>query len=251
MLHRLETTIAALERAGEPLVVALSGGVDSSLVAAAAGRVAAGRVVAVTADHALVARREVARARDMAARLGLTHRVLTPDPLADPVVRANGPDRCYGCKRALFAAIRREYGECPLLDGTNADDDPARPGLRAAREFGVAAPLRDCGLGKDAVRALAREWGLPSWDRPSESCLATRIPTGEPLRPEQLARVERMESFFHALGVPTLRARPDNLVATVEYLPQYRSIMEENRDNFAAVIAGIGLCSCRFREWRA
>ena len=189
---------------------------------------------------------------EVAEWIGIEHHPLLLRPLEEPGVRNNGPDRCYACKRALFRTLRLEYGDrCLLLDGTNADDDPARPGLRAVRESGVISPLARCGLTKEAVRALAREAGLPNWDRPSESCLATRIPTGTVLTPEALALVEKLETYFHERGIPSLRVRHDNLVATVEYPAQYAEIIEKHRDNFVAETRRIGLRSCRFKEWGA
>ncbi len=143
-----------------------------------------------------------------------------------------------------------EYGDdCIILDGTNADDDPARPGLRAVREFGVFSPLKEVDMTKSDVRATAKSIGLPNWNAPSESCLATRIPIGMPLTADRLEKVNTMELFFHNLGVETLRARHDNLVATVEFLPQYADIMKKNRDSFAALIERIGLRSYEFKEW--
>ena len=232
------------------MVVALSGGVDSGLVALAASRAVGADAVAVTASHELVARREFTRAVEVAEWIGIEHHPLLMRPLEDEAIRQNKTNRCYACKRALFRALRLEYGDrCLLLDGTNADDDPSRPGLQAARECGVVSPLAVCGLTKEAVRALAREAGLPNWDRASESCLATRIPTGTPLTTGALSLVERLESYFHERGVPSLRVRPDNLVATVEYSAQCADIIEKYRDNFVAEIQGIGLRSCRFKEW--
>jgi len=246
----LQSFIADENRDGGRVAVALSGGVDSSLVALAALRAVGERAMAVTGDHELVSRREFERAAAVASSLGIKHQTVRVRPLDDPLVRGNGPDRCYGCKRALFRAIREVVGpEGLILDGTNADDDPARPGLRAVRECGVVSPLKACGLDKASVRALAREAGLANWDRPSESCLATRIPRGTSLDLDGLRLVERLESYFHAHGVESLRVRPDNLVATVEYLPEHREIMDKLRDNFAAEIERIGLRSCRFKEW--
>lgn len=238
-------------RGRSPVIVALSGGVDSSLVALAAHRAAAEKSVAVTARSELVARREFTRAVETAEFIGMEHHPLLMRILEEPLVRRNGPDRCYGCKRAMFRMMRVEYGDdCLILDGTNAEDDPARPGLRAVRECGVYSPLRECGLGKEAVRSLAGEAGLPSRDRPPDSCLATRIPDGIVLDVRRLGMVETMESFFHELGVETIRVYHDNLVATVEYLHEYSEIIERNRDKFAAVIERIGLRSCAFKEWR-
>jgi len=246
----LMAVIAGHARGRGPVVVALSGGVDSALVALAAHRSLGRNALASTASHELVARREFSRAVEMAEEIGIEHHPLLLRPLQDAVIRRNGPDRCYACKRALFRTITMEYGDrCLILDGTNADDDPSRPGLRAVRECGVVSPLAECGLTKDAVRGLAREAGLSNWERMSESCLATRIAPGIPLNADRLSKVERMESFFHERGVESLRVRHDNLVATVEYLPQYADIIEKHRDNFMAEIERIGLGSCRFEEY--
>ena len=234
-----------------PVVVALSGGVDSCLVALAAHRATDGEALTVTVKSELVAGREFSRAVEAAALIGLEHHPLPLRILDEPLVRRNGPDRCYGCKRAIFRMMKVEYGDhCLILDGTAADDDPARPGLRALREHGIVSPLAECGLDKERVRALAREAGLPMWDRPSNSCLATRIVEGIPLNVERLKMVETMESFFHARGADSVRVSHDNLVATVSFLPQYAEIMEKTRDKFAALIEGIGLRSCRYKEWR-
>ena len=247
----LTRVIEEESRGRGPVVVALSGGVDSSLVALAAHRATHGKAVAVTVRSELVAGREFTRAVEGAAFMGMEHHPLPLRLLDEPVVRRNGPDRCYGCKRAIFRMMKVEYGDhCLILDGTAADDDPARPGMRAVRENGVVSPLAKCGLGKAQVRRLAREAGLPMWDRPSDSCLATRIPQGISLNAERLKMVESMESFFHGLDAETVRVSHDNLVATVNYLPQYAEIIEKNRDKFAALIKRIGLRSCEYKEWR-
>lgn len=232
------------------VVVAMSGGVDSSLVAAAAYRVLGRKCIAVTVKSELTAGRDFTRAVEAAEHIGIEHHPLNMFLLKDPQVRRNTETRCYHCKRAVFELMVLEYGDDTLImDGTNGDDDPARPGLKAVQEFGVFSPLREAGLTKSAVRETAREIGLTNWNAPSESCLATRIPIGIPLNKERLDMVQTMESFFHERGVETLRARHDNLVATVEHLPQYADIMVKHRDSFAALIKRIGLRSFIFREW--
>lgn len=234
----------------EPVVIALSGGVDSALVAAAAYQALGGRCVAVTANSELTQGRDFTRAVEIAEYIGIEHHPLCIRVLENPQVRRNAEDRCYHCKRAIFELMQLEYGdECSILDGTNADDDPSRPGLRAVWEFGVFSPLKDVGLTKAQVREAARDIGLPNWDAPSESCLATRIPCGIPLSGTGLDKVQTMESFFHAHGVETLRAYHDNLVATVVFMPQYTDIMNKKRDSFAALIKRIGLRSYVFKEW--
>lgn len=186
----------------------------------------------------------------MAEHIGMVHHPLFYHPLENKLLRRNNEDRCYQCKRGMFRLLVLDYGDdCVIMDGTNADDDPKRPGLKAVEEYRVFSPLKESGMTKAQVRAEAKRCGLPSWNLPSESCLATRIPQGVPLSPIALERVQAMESFFHAKGVGTLRAGHDNLVATVTYLPQYSEIMKKNRDAFAALIKRIGLRSFVFKEW--
>ena len=250
-MEGLKRIISEAAKGRNPVVVALSGGVDSSLVALAAHRGTDGRAFAVTVRSELVPGREFSRAVEAAAFIGMEHHPMPLRILDEDLVRRNGPDRCYGCKLAIFRMMKVEYGDhCLMLDGTAADDDPARPGMRALREFGVVSPLAACGLDKERVRQIAREEGLPMWDRPSDSCLATRIPEGIPLSTDRLKMVETMETFFHEQGADTVRVSHDNLVATVSFLPQYSEIMKQTRDKFAALIERIGLRSCRYKEWR-
>jgi len=231
------------------VVVAMSGGVDSCLVAAAAVKGCGEKVIGITVVSELTQERDAERAAVVAAELGMKHERLTASVLHIPGVRANGKDRCYHCKNAIFRLIMERHPGCVLLDGTNADDDPARPGRRAAEELGVLSPLLEAGIGKRMIRELAREQGLSNWDAPSESCLAARIRQGIPLDLEGLSKVRAMEAFFHERGVHTLRTYHDNLIATVIYLPQYAGIMEKSRDNFAELVQKIGLRSYEFEEY--
>lgn len=248
-MNALVSVVAKRCRPVDMAVVAMSGGVDSTLVAAAVHRVMGSRCVAVTVQSELTAARDFTRAVEMAEHIGIEHHPLCIQLLKDKQVRRNGEFRCYHCKRAIFHLMRMEYGDdTVLIDGTNKDDDPDRPGLRAVKEFGVFSPLKEAGLTKEMVREAAKEVGLPNWNTPSESCLATRIPAGMPLNNERLEMVQIMESFFHAKGVHTLRARHDNLVASVEYFPQDAEIMQKYRDSFAALIKKIGLRSYQYKE---
>lgn len=249
-LHGLAESIRVRAVEGSSLIVALSGGVDSGLVAAAAHR--SGLMAqAVTVVSEFTPDREREAARSVASYIGIPWKELTVSVLGDPLVKANDHNRCYHCKRMIFRYIRKEIGTAPLiLDGTNGDDDPTRPGLRAVMEYGVFSPLLEAGMGKADVREMSRRAGLPNWNAPSESCLATRIPVGTPVTERALTQVAAMEAFFHRRGVETLRIRPDNLVAIVEHLPQYTEIMHQNHDKFMALVQEIGLQSCEFKEWR-
>ncbi|WP_147819553.1 7-cyano-7-deazaguanine synthase [Salidesulfovibrio onnuriiensis] len=236
---------------GGPVVVAFSGGVDSSVVALAALDAFASRSLALTVDTGLVLGHELERAGNVAALMGMWHKVLPVHVLHDRRVAENGPERCYWCKRSIFEAIRETFGEnAVLMDGTTADDDPARPGMRALSEFGVVSPLRFAGVPKDKVRSLARERGLPNHDLPSNSCLATRVPMGQPLDRRVLFVVNAVENRLVAAGVDDLRARVDELMMTIWYPSRHAGIVAGERKNVQEMIASSVLEGVVFKEWR-
>ena len=154
---------------------------------------------------------ELADARKLAEGLGAEVTVLELDALADPRVAANPADRCYFCKQNLFRTLKERAiadGYPVLLDGTNASDEAGdRPGMRALAELSVRSPLRECGLTKDEIRARSREAGLFTWDKPAYACLATRVPAGEAITAETLARVEGAEDALFRLGYTDFRVR--------------------------------------------
>ncbi|MBN2139962.1 MAG: ATP-dependent sacrificial sulfur transferase LarE [Desulfovibrionaceae bacterium] len=207
---RLVDAIRPLGRA----VVAFSGGVDSSLVAAAGQQALGDNLLAVTVDTGLMSARELDRAGRVARSMDLAHEVRKADFLADPDIARNGPDRCYHCKRRMLTMLKG----VAVLDGTNADDDPMRPGLRALGELGVRSPLAEIGLFKDDVRRLAAGLGLPSAAAPAQSCLATRVARGLALSPERLQRVERLEDLLRAEGLEGAKVRDEDTVMIVDML---------------------------------
>lgn len=217
--RRLVEILGSLDGA----LIAFSGGVDSSLLAAAAKDALGERVRLVTARSPTYAADESAQAAALAAALGLPQRYLDTNELDDPAFARNEPDRCYHCKRALFARLRdmaRAEGLAEVLDGFNRDDNSDfRPGRRAARELGVRSPLEEAGLGKTDVRELARLRGLPNWDAPARACLASRIPYGEPVTRARLKRIEKAETGLAALGLGQLRVRDHGRLARVEVAP--------------------------------
>ena len=154
---------------------------------------------------------ELADARKLAAGLGAEVTVLELDALADPRVAANPADRCYFCKQNLFRTLKERAiadGYPVLLDGTNASDEAGdRPGMRALAELSVRSPLRECGLTKAEIRARSREAGLFTWDKPAYACLATRVPAGEAVTADLLARVEGAEDALFRLGYTDFRVR--------------------------------------------
>jgi len=204
-------------------VVALSGGVDSSLVAALAFSALGPEALAVTLAGPAVSGNEVSRAQHVASSIGVEHVLLTADPLARAEYRENRPDRCYFC-RTVETSVLREFGATrsarQYLDGVHRDDlTDDRPGLRAMDEAGFSHPLLWAGWGKVEVRAEARRRGLPNWDQPSEACLASRIAHGDPVTRELLARIESAEAVLLGLGFRRVRVRVHGGTARVEVDP--------------------------------
>ena len=192
-------------------IVAYSGGVDSTFVAAVAYDVLGGRALAITGVSPSVPRAEVAEACELAASIGIAHECIGTSEMDDPDYVKNNPDRCFHCKDELYGklqTIARERGFDTVLDGCNLDDTgDFRPGRRAASQHGVRSPLVEAGLTKADVRELSRERGLPTWDKPAMACLSSRIPYGTPVTVETLSAVERAEAYLRSLGIRQLRVR--------------------------------------------
>ena len=191
-------------------VLAFSGGCDSAYLFYAAAACGAD-FAACYVKSAFQPAFELADARRLAQGLGREIDVIEMDVLADAQVRENPKDRCYFCKRRIFSAIcerARELGHDLVIDGTNASDDASdRPGMRALRQLRVESPLRSCGITKAEVRALSKEAGLFTWNKPAYACLATRVPAGTPIDAGMLQRIERAEDALAKLGFSDFRAR--------------------------------------------
>jgi len=210
-------------RDGGGALVAFSGGVDSTLLLAAAREALGERAVAAIGRSPSYPEREHEAASALAASLGVTVRVVQTTEMEDPGYRKNAPDRCFVCKSTLFSALRelaaREGLEL-VLEGSNADDrSDYRPGLKAARELGVRAPLAEVGLTKAEIRELARTRNLPVWNKPSLACLSSRVPYGSEITLERLRRIDRAEQAVRALGVGQVRVRDHGDVARIEVDP--------------------------------
>ena len=212
--------------------LALSGGVDSALLAWAAGRW--GQDWRAYFVHtAFQPAHELADARTLADFCGLPLTVLEVDVLSHSEVAANPPRRCYFCKKALFSAIAaaaKQDGLPLVADGTNASDQAGdRPGMAALAELGICSPLRQCGLTKADVRRLSREAGLPTWNKPAYACLATRVPTGTALTKELLDKVERGETALAELGFRDFRLRVRGSGALLQITEPQLSLALERR----------------------
>jgi pyridinium-3,5-biscarboxylic acid mononucleotide sulfurtransferase len=219
-------TAARVEAVGRRLaglgsvLVAFSGGVDSALVLALAHEVLGERSVAAMGLSATYPEAEVIAARATAAHIGAVMLEVPTGQLADPAFLRNDGRRCYHCRDDLYATLRplaERRGLAAICDGTNADDlGDHRPGLRAAREAGVVSPLAEAGMTKAEVRAVSRALGLPTWDKPQQACLSSRIPRGTPITLAALRRVERAEAWLRAQGIRQLRVREHGECARIE-----------------------------------
>ena len=221
--------------------LAFSGGVDSAYLLYAAKQCGA-QVQAYCVKSAFQPQFELDDAERLARELDMPLRVLALDVLASQTVAANPPDRCYHCKRVIFASIRRaaeEDGYTLLLDGTNASDDASdRPGMRALRELQVRSPLRECGLRKDEIRRRSHEAGLFTWDKPAYACLATRVPTGIALTQDKLRATERAESYLASLGFSDFRVRWAGGAAKLQLRAEQMSMALGRREEIIAALRG-------------
>jgi uncharacterized protein len=193
------------------VAVAYSGGIDSTVVAQAAHEALGTAAIAVTAVSESLASGELEEAKDLAQKIGIRHRVIRTEEFADPNYRRNDSDRCYFCKSELYGRLSGMLGELSvdvIASGANLDDmGDYRPGLRAASEHGVRHPLQECGLSKSDVRALARGWGLPTWDKPATPCLSSRVAYGEDPTPERVQMIDKAEQWLRQRGLRVLRVR--------------------------------------------
>ena len=206
------------------LAIAFSGGVDSMFLAATAAETIKGRVMLFTLVTPLQARLDICHAEKMARKLQLPYQMVHLDLLDQEQLVRNTKDRCYHCKQAGFSLLQTramEKGFSVLAHGVNVDDlGDYRPGLRATAALGVVAPLVEAGLTKADIRRLSREMNLETWNMPSQSCLATRVPYGEKLTREKLARIEQAEDTLHGLGFTVVRVRHHGPVARIECDPE-------------------------------
>ena len=243
-LHEKLAFLKEYLRGLESVVVAFSGGVDSTFLLRAAYEVLGDKCVAGTVMSHLVPKSELEGASAFCASLGVRHEVL---PAGEGYIKSfehNPKNRCYLCKSATFERLRAladEIGFGNVAEGSNVDDlGDYRPGLKAVEELGIKSPLREAGLTKAEIRALSKEYGLPTWNKPAMACLASRFVYGETISPERLAMVERAEAFLFGLGLTQLRVRIHGAMARIEALPAEFGTVMRNREAINAEFAKIG-----------
>lgn len=242
-MDRLRSLLAELDSAA----VALSGGLDSSVLLCVARECIGKGVVAVTARSEVMPRSDLELSAQLAAKLSVAHWVLDFGEMSLEAFVSNGPDRCYVCKRARYVSLLdllKRRGIAHLLDGSNADDEADyRPGARAVRQLGIRTPLQEVGLSKEEIRIVARHLGLDCWDKPASACLASRIPYGSRITPEKLEQVEKAEEFLGGLKIARqLRVRHHGDLARIEVDESSLAPMMEEavRRSIVEHMAGLG-----------
>ncbi len=233
-LYAKATCILDELKAYRKVIVAFSGGVDSTLVAFLAHMALHDGAIAVTADSPSLPASELSEAKELAQRIGIKHIVVKTEELQNPNYVANPANRCYFCKKELgekLLNLSKELGEYTIVDGTNAEDlQGHRPGAAALVEKGIRRPLADAGMVKEEVRQLAKALALPNHDKPSMPCLSSRVAYGEMITPERLLRVERAETLIRSLtGVSELRVRDHGSVARIEVGTRERRLFFDER----------------------
>jgi pyridinium-3,5-biscarboxylic acid mononucleotide sulfurtransferase len=239
-LSKLEDILRALDR----VAVAYSGGTDSSLLLKVAGDILGEGAIGITAISPSLAADELAEAEAVARQIGVRHVLVESHETADPRYLENTPQRCYFCKDHVYDELLRvahQQGFTSVVDGTNADDaHDHRPGRQAARAWGVRSPLLEAGLTKNEIRLLARQLGLPNWDKPAAACLSSRVPYGTMINLEMLTQVEQAERSLRQIGLRQLRVRHHDQIARIEIEPQDFPLVLARREEILSALKEAG-----------
>ncbi len=246
LLEEKQRKLEGSLRAVDSLLVAYSGGVDSSYLAFAAHRVLGAKMLAVTALSPSYSESDRLQASEIVRRFGIPHEFVRTEEVQNPAYRANNPDRCYFCKDELFSkldALVQERKFSAVAYGMNVEDQGDwRPGQRAAHEHRVLAPLFEAGLKKVEIRELARQAELPVWDRPASACLSSRIAYGVEVTPERLSVVEKGEEALRSMGFRQFRVRHHDEIVRIEISPEElpRALRPETAKKFVEIFKSLG-----------
>lgn len=243
-LQAKSEALSACLRGMDSVIIALSGGIDSSLVAYVAHRVLGERALAITSGSESLKREDLELTRRLTAGWGMNHLVIETPELDNPDYARNPVDRCYFCKTILYdglVRVARERGFATIANGANLDDvGDHRPGMKAGQEFKVRSPLLECGFRKDDIRALAAVYGLPNADKPQAACLASRVPYGTPVSRELLARIAQAEGVLGEMGFSQYRVRHHGDVARLEITPHEFALAVERHAELVKAIKACG-----------
>jgi len=226
------------------ILVAFSGGVDSTFLLKAAVEALNDKVLAVTITGELYSPGEAAEAAELANHIGVEHIIIENSDLEEPAFAQNPPDRCYHCKKSEFAKllkIAQGRGISVVADGTNADDiGDYRPGMRAGKELGVVSPLKEAGFTKKEIRAMSCKLGLPTADKPANPCLASRFPYGMKITPEALKQVGAAEAIIKDMGISVVRVRHHGNLARIEVPAEYQLLILESAAEVESKLKALG-----------
>ena len=228
----------------DSVVVAFSGGVDSTLVAVAAHKILGPKALAVTAVSPALAKTELEETVRLAETFGFDHRIIHTNEMTKEGYVANSPQRCYHCKTELYTELTQLANQETyqwVVNGANTDDiGDYRPGMKAATEHNVRSPMVEAGLTKDDVRAIAKSLDIPIWDKPAQPCLSSRIPYGTPVTVDNLSKVERVEDYLRGLGLKEVRARHHDRLCRIEVSEKEMDFAFKHRHEIVIAVKKIG-----------
>lgn len=247
MSQDIQMKVASLKKSLQEMgsvIVAYSGGIDSTLMLKVAHDTLGERAVGITAVSASMPETEKEEAESIAREIGARHEWITSRETEDSRYLRNAPDRCFFCKSDVYDRLEvyaREHGYSFVVDGTNADDaGDHRPGRQAAAEHGVRSPLLEAGLTKEEIRLLARQYGLPNWDKPAAACLASRVPYGTLITLPILSQIEKAELKLRQMGFRQLRVRHHDQIARIELEEENFAKVMEQRSEIVRALKEIG-----------